>query len=86
MAIWDDIMETTTAAEDMRARAMLLRSVRAHIDSRGWSRSIAKTKLGVTELQLDDILSGRISQFSADELTVFADRVNFDVERTADQR
>ncbi|MGW0456041.1 helix-turn-helix domain-containing protein [Gordonia sputi] len=75
MSVWEDIMDTPAEAEDIRARAALLRAVRECIDAHSWSRTVAAAKLSIAQARLADLIDGRISTFSINELVALADRL-----------
>lgn len=76
MTIWDDIMDTPADAESMRTRAKIMRELRHHVETRGWSQPVAARKLGISKRRVAELMGGRISEFSLGELSVLADRVD----------
>lgn len=78
MTIWDDIMDTPAEAESMRARAKIMRELRHHVETLGWSQPVAAGKLGISKRRVTELMGGRISEFSLGELSVLADRVDID--------
>ncbi|AFA75021.1 putative DNA-binding protein [Gordonia polyisoprenivorans VH2] len=84
MSVWDDIMDTPADAANMRIRAALLRAVREHIDTFGWSQTTAATTLGITQPRVAELMNGHISKFSLDTLVTLADQVGVHVTVEAD--
>lgn len=82
MTVWDDITDTGAEAEELRARAKVMREIRSYIDEKGWSRVTAASELHTSRLRLDELFSGRISAFSLSDLVTMADHVGIDLEHT----
>ncbi|WP_287001870.1 XRE family transcriptional regulator [Gordonia sp. UBA7860] len=65
-----------------------MRTVRDQIASFGWSGTAAAVKLGVTQQRVSELMAGRLSQFSLDELVAMGTqvgvRVTISVDRAVD--
>lgn len=72
--VFQDLGFAPEEAADLRQRADLLRAIADKV--RGWkvTQHEAARRLGVTEPCLADLLAGRVSRFSLDELTEMAER------------
>jgi predicted XRE-type DNA-binding protein len=71
-SVWHAIAESPERAANPHTRAELLRQIAAFVKSRGWTPTDAATRCGVTQPRLNDLLRGRLSRFSLDELVNIA--------------
>jgi len=67
-SVWDAVAETPAQAANLRARAELMRQVAAFVKAEGWTEVDAAQRCGMTQAQMNDVLSRRISRFSLDDL------------------
>ena len=67
-SIWDAIADTPGQAENLRARADLMRQIATLVKRRGWTQVEAAQRCGVTQPRINDLLRGRVSRFSLDAL------------------
>ena len=71
--VWDAI-EDTPAAANMTMRSDLLIALRNAVEGWGVTQADAARRLGVTQPRLNDVLRGRISNFSLDALIALAEK------------
>jgi predicted XRE-type DNA-binding protein len=83
-SVWDAIADTPIEAANMRAKAELMRHIVSFIKKQKWTQSNAAAQCGVTQPRINDLLRGRISNFSLDALVNIATslglRIHIDVE------
>ena len=83
--VWDAISDTPEEAANMTMRSELMLAIREEVRSWKLTQAGAARKLGVTQPRLNDLLQGRISNFSIDALINLATAAGFKVElRIAD--
>ncbi len=82
--VWDAIADTPLEAANMRAKAELMRHIVSFIKKQKWTQNNAAAQCGVTQPRINDLLRGRISNFSLDALVNIATslglRIHIDVE------
>ena len=71
--VWDAIEDTPAAAANMTMRSDLLIALRNAVEGWGVTQADAARRLGVTQPRLNDVLRGRISNFSLDALIALAE-------------
>ena len=71
-SVWDAITDTPGQAANLRARAELMRQIAAIIKAKGWKQAEAAARCGVSQPRVNDLLRGRVSQFSLDALVNIA--------------
>jgi predicted XRE-type DNA-binding protein len=66
--VWDALEDTPSEATNMSMRSSLLIAIEQQV--RGWNvtQAEAARRLGVTQPRLNDLLRGRITNFSLDAL------------------
>ena len=85
--VWDALEESSGEAANMSMRSSLLIAIEQQV--RGWNvtQAEAARRLGVTQPRLNDLLRGRITNFSLDTLINLAGRagltVRLDIARAA---
>jgi len=72
--VWDAIEDTPGAAANMTMRSDLLIALRSAVEGWGLTQAEAARRLGVTQPRLNDVLRGRISNFSLDALISLAEK------------
>ena len=77
--VWDALEDNPAEAANMTMRSDLLIAVRECVG--GWNTTQAKAaqRLGVTQPRLNDLLRGRIDNFSLDALVELAQRAGLKV-------
>jgi len=86
-SVWDALEDSPVEAANMRLRSELMIAIRQAVAEWNVSQSVAARRLEVTQPRLNDLLRGRINNFSLDALTILAARaglgVRMHIERTA---
>jgi predicted XRE-type DNA-binding protein len=77
--VWDALEDTQAEAASMTMRSSLIIAIEARV--RGWNLTQAEAarRLGVTQPRLNDLLRGRIQNFSLDALVDLAARAGLTV-------
>jgi predicted XRE-type DNA-binding protein len=70
--VWDALEDTPSDAANMSMRSNLLIAIERQV--RGWNvtQAEAARRLGITQPRLNDLLRGRITNFSLDALITLA--------------
>ena len=83
-SVWDALADTPAQAANLRARAELMQQIAALVKRRGWPQVEAAGHCGLTHPRMEDLLRGRVSRFTLDELvsisTALGCRVRVDLE------
>ena len=66
--VWDALEDTPAEAANMTMRSNLLIAVEQRVRSWGVTQAEAARRLGITQPRLNDLLRGRITNFSLDTL------------------
>ena len=74
-SVWDALEDTPEAAASMHVRAELMIAVQRYVEASGETQAQAAKHLGITQPRLNDLLRGRIEQFSLDVLVSMLVRV-----------
>ncbi len=69
-SVWDALEDTREAAENMKIRSTLLLALQDYVSGLGVTQVEAAQQLGITQPRLNDLLQGRIDQFSLDALWI----------------
>lgn len=77
--VWDALEDTPAEAANMSMRSALLIAIEQKV--RGWqaTQSEAARRLGITQPRLNDLLRGRIANFSLDALVGLAAQAGLSV-------
>ena len=67
-SVWDALEDTPAEAANMTMRSNLLIAVEQRVRSWGVTQAEAARRLGITQPRLNDLLRGRITNFSLDTL------------------
>lgn len=67
-------------ADELLAKAELVRQISAAIEERGITQAQAADLLGTTQPTVSDLVRGRLSKFSIERLIAFLNRLDQDVE------
>lgn len=78
--VWDAIESSPIEAENMKARAALMIAIQDQIEAWNVTQAAAANRLGITQPRLNDLLRGRINNFSLDALMMIAAGVGLTVE------
>ena len=86
-SVWDALADTPLEAANLKLRSELLIALSTAVE--GWrvTKAEAASRLGVTRGKLDDLVRGRIGEFSVDDLVGLAEhaglRVRMEITQTA---
>jgi predicted XRE-type DNA-binding protein len=78
-SVWDALEDTPTEAENMKLRSTLLIAISEAVAAWHVTQTEAARRLGVTQPRLNDLLRGRIGNFSLDALVALAARAGLGV-------
>jgi predicted XRE-type DNA-binding protein len=78
-SVWDALEDSPAEAANMRLRSELMLAIRQAVAEWATTQAAAARRLEVTQPRLNDLLRGRINNFSLDALTVLAARAGLDV-------
>lgn len=78
-SVWDALEDSPSEAINMRLRSDLMIAIREAVMDWGMTQAAAARRLEVTQPRLNDLLRGRINNFSLDALTQMAVRAGLDV-------
>ena len=81
-SVWDAVVDTPEAAENMKLRSGLMMALKAHMERVGLSQSEAAKLCGVTQPRVSDLVRGKINLFGLDALLNMAATVGLHVEMT----
>ena len=70
--VWDALSDTPEEAENMKIRSDLMMTISNHLEKVAGTQAAKAKKAGITQSRLNDLLKGRISKFSLDELVTIA--------------
>lgn len=70
--VWDAIADTPDQAANLRARAEFMRQIATVVTDNGWTQAQAASRCAVTQPTINDLMRGRVSQFSLDSLVSIA--------------
>lgn len=77
--VWDALEDTPAEAANMSMRSALLIALEQKVRSWGVTQAEAARRLGVTQPRLNDLLRGRIANFSLDALVELAAKAGLSV-------
>jgi predicted XRE-type DNA-binding protein len=77
--VWDAIEDTPNEAANMTMRSDLLIALRNTVEGWNVTQTEAARRLGVTQPRLNDLLRGRIGNFSLDALIKLAQHAGLSV-------
>lgn len=70
--VWDALSDTPEEAENMKIRSGLMMAISDRLENLDGTQEAQAKRLGITRPRLDDLLQGRISNFSLDALVTIA--------------
>lgn len=78
-SVWHALEGRPDKAANLLLQSELMITLREHIE--GWKATQVRTakRLRITQPRLNDLLRGRIDEFSLDALVVFAERAGLEV-------
>jgi predicted XRE-type DNA-binding protein len=78
--VWDAIEDTPEAAAAMMMRSDLLIALTEHVKTWKLTQAAAAKRLAITQPRFNDLVRGRINNFSIDALITLARRAGLSVE------
>lgn len=72
MNVWDAIADSPAQAANLAARAELMRGIARIVERARWTQVEAAKCAGISQPRMNDLLRGRISNFSLDALVSIA--------------
>lgn len=70
--VWDALSDTPEEAENMKIRSGLMMAISDRLENLDGTQAAQAKRLGITRPRLDDLLQGRINNFSLDALVTIA--------------
>jgi predicted XRE-type DNA-binding protein len=67
-SVWDAIEDSPAEAANMKARADLMIAIHKAVESWDVTQAVAAKRLGLTQPRMNDLIRGRISKFSLEDL------------------
>jgi predicted XRE-type DNA-binding protein len=67
-SVWDAICDTPEEAANLTARSDLMIQIEKILKAEGWTQKEAAKRCGVSQPRINDLLRGRIDNFSLDAL------------------
>ncbi|CDN53048.1 Uncharacterized conserved small protein-like [Neorhizobium galegae bv. officinalis bv. officinalis str. HAMBI 1141] len=77
--VWDALEDTPAEAANMSMRSALLIAIEQKVRNWNVTQKDAAARLGITQPRLNDLLRGRIANFSLDALVELAGKVGLSV-------
>jgi predicted XRE-type DNA-binding protein len=77
--VWDALEDTSAEAANMSMRSALLIAIEQKVRNWNVTQKDAAARLGITQPRLNDLLRGRIANFSLDALVELAGKVGLSV-------
>lgn len=78
-SVWEALEDSPAEAANMRLRSELMVAVKQAVAGWGVTQAEAARRLEVTQPRLNDLLRGRIGNFSLDALILLAERAGLSV-------
>jgi predicted XRE-type DNA-binding protein len=79
-SVWDAIESTPAEAANMKARSELMIAIQVQIENWQLTQAESAKRLGITQPRLNDLLRGRVHNFSLDALMNLAVAADLTVE------
>ncbi|WP_105401918.1 XRE family transcriptional regulator [Neorhizobium sp. T7_12] len=77
--VWDALEDTPAEAANLSMRSTLLIAIEQKVRNWNVTQKDAAARLGITQPRLNDLLRGRIANFSLDALVELAGKVGLSV-------
>lgn len=77
--VWDALENTPAAAASMTMRSRLLIAIERRVRNWNVTQAVAARRLGITQPRLNDLLRGKIVNFSVDTLIDLAAKAGLSV-------
>ncbi|MCJ8272976.1 MAG: XRE family transcriptional regulator [Psychrosphaera sp.] len=78
-SVWDALEEDPVKAENMKLRSMLLSAVIELINNEEMDQNEIAERLEITQLRVNDLIKGKISEFKLDSLVNIAHKLGLHV-------
>lgn len=78
-SVWDALEDNAADAANMSMRSSLLIAIEQQVKGWGGTQAQAAKRLGITQPRLNDLLRGRITNFSLDALISLAAKAGLSV-------
>jgi predicted XRE-type DNA-binding protein len=78
-SVWDALEDTPNEAENMKLRSILMIAIGEAVAAWGVTQMEADRRFGLTQPRLNDLLRGRVGNFSLDALVALAARAGLAV-------
>jgi predicted XRE-type DNA-binding protein len=78
-SVWDALEDSPADAANMRLRSELMSAVGQAVTGWQLTQAAAARRLEITQPRLNDLLRGRINNFSVDALLVLAERAGLKI-------
>ena len=78
--VWDALADTEQEAANLKARSALFHAIRKTVESWNVPQEEAAHRLGLTRPRLNDLLRGKLSNFSLDALVNIATAAHLNIE------
>ena len=75
-SVWDAIADSPEEADNFKLRSQLMDAIKEYIDHEALSQEEAAKRLGVLQSRVSELVNGRISIFTIDELVNMAARLD----------
>ena len=85
-SVLDDLNFSEVEAKNLKIRAALMRSLEKYITEHKLKQKEAAEVLGINQPRISDLLRGKISQFSIDQLIKMHERIHINVALVIDDR
>lgn len=84
-SVWDALEDSPAEAANMRLRSELMIAIKHAVDGWGLTQAEVARRLDVTQPRLNDLLRGRIGNFSLDALILLAERSSLRIRMLIEQ-
>ena len=81
-SVWDAIADSPEEADNFKLRSQLMDAIKKYIDHEALSQEEAAKRLGVLQSRVSELVNGRISIFTIDELVNMAARIGLTTQIT----
>ena len=71
-SVWDAISDTPYEAANMRVKSELMSQITSFIKTQQWTQTESAQQCSITQPRMNDLLRGRIANFSIDALVNIA--------------
>lgn len=75
-SVWDAITDSPEEAANLKLFSQLMDTIKAYIDHEALTQEEAAKRLGVLQSRISELVNGRISIFTIDELVNMAARLD----------